>query len=125
LEVHHIKQRKDADPQGFFQDGTHQNDLKNLIVLCQSCHDAHHRGEFEIGPLQMTDKGEIRSFSSSPNSSPPQKSADGLTPVVLRYLREYPNMSNKMIASLIQTKEGITTTPHKIAAIRKTTANQD
>jgi DNA mismatch repair protein MutS len=125
LEVHHIKQRKDADAQGFFQDGTHQNDLKNLIVLCQSCHDAHHRGEFEIGPLQMTDKGEIRSFSSSPNSSPPQKSADGLTPVVLRYLREYPNMSNKMIASLIQTKEGITTTPHKIAAIRKTTANQD
>ena len=123
LEVHHIKQRKDADEQGRFDDGTHQNDLKNLIVLCKSCHDAHHRGEFDIGPLQMTNKGELRSFPPSPESSPSPK--DTMTPLVLRYLREYPNMSNKMLAGLIQAKEGITVTPQKIASIRKTCPKSD
>ncbi len=124
LEVHHIQQRKDANAQGRFEDGSHQNDLKNLIVLCKDCHDRHHRGEFEIGPLQMTDKGETRSFPSSPESSPPPKASnDTVTPVVVRYLREHPKMSNKLLAGLLQMKEGISITSQKIASIRKTTQN--
>jgi DNA mismatch repair protein MutS len=121
LEVHHIKQRKDADSNGRFEDGSHQNDLKNLIVLCKSCHDAHHRGEFEIGPLQMTDKGESRVYS--PVTTPPP-SQDSNKQIVLRYLREYPNMSPKLLSGFIQSKEGILISKEKIAAIRKQTKNE-
>lgn len=125
LEVHHIRQRKDADVNGRFPDGSHQDDLKNLIVLCTPCHDAHHRGEFEIGPLQMTDKGEQRVYSpaASPPSSPEQPQ-DSNKQLVLRYLRECPNMSPKLLSGYIQSKEGILITKEKISAIRRQCKNE-
>ena len=121
LEVHHIKQRKDADASGRFADGSHQNDLKNLVVLCKGCHDAHHRGEFEIGPLQMTDKGETRVFTTTPPPSPQQ---DSNKQIVLRYLREFPNMSPKLLSGFIQSREGILISKEKISAIRKQSKNE-
>jgi DNA mismatch repair protein MutS len=51
LEVHHIRQRADGG----------SNELRNLAVLCESCHDKHHNGELEIGPLQQTSDGLERS----------------------------------------------------------------
>jgi DNA mismatch repair protein MutS len=59
LEVHHIKPRKDAT-NGRFEDGTAMNDLRNLIVVCQGCHDKHHAGELEIGPQKQTSAGPER-----------------------------------------------------------------
>ena len=125
LEVHHIRPRKDADSEGKFSDGSHQNNLKNLIVLCTACHDAHHRGEFEIGPVQMTDKGETREFSptNTPPPSPPQQ--DTTKQLVVRYLREYPNMSPKLLSGFIQSREGILISKEKISAIKKQTKNED
>ena len=43
LEVHHIRQQKDADALGFIGD-IHKNTKSNLAVLCQSCHDKVHHG---------------------------------------------------------------------------------
>ncbi len=55
LEVHHIQPRAAATA-GILPDGTPMNRESNLMVLCQACHDDHHRGAFEIGPaLQTTD----------------------------------------------------------------------
>lgn len=138
LEVHHIKQRSEADAHGRFADGSHQNDLKNLIVLCSGCHDAHHRGEFEIGPLQTTDKGDHRIFLEkavvhTPDPSPPtttttitgkpKTKVDPNKGLVQRYLREYPNMSSKNIANMIQLNEGVTITDKKVTSIRKLPAD--
>ena len=55
LEVHHIQPRA-AATRGMLPDGTPMNRESNLMVLCQACHDEHHRGAFEIGPaIQTTD----------------------------------------------------------------------
>lgn len=63
LEVHHIKPQKDAI-QGRFEDGSAMNDLRNLIVVCQACHDKHHAGELLIGPQKQTSAGPERIATS-------------------------------------------------------------
>jgi hypothetical protein len=42
LEVHHIRQRHSADATGHFDDGQSMNHPRNLIVLCENCHDLQH-----------------------------------------------------------------------------------
>ena len=51
LEVHHIVQRSEGGG----------NNLRNLVVLCESCHDSHHAGELEVPVLVMTTDGLERS----------------------------------------------------------------
>ena len=55
LEVHHIVQRS--------QGGS--NTLRNLAVLCETCHDRHHAGEIEVSPLVMTTEGPERASTVS------------------------------------------------------------
>jgi DNA mismatch repair protein MutS len=47
LEVHHIEERARGGG----------NELRNLAVLCQSCHDKHHAGTITIPPLTQTSEG--------------------------------------------------------------------
>lgn len=58
LEVHHIQHRANGG----------DNTLRNLIVVCQQCHDAHHAGAITIGPLRMTSEGPVRQMTSSESS---------------------------------------------------------
>lgn len=51
LEVHHITPRCEGGG----------NQLRNLVVLCEECHDKHHAGELEIGELRVTSEGLERS----------------------------------------------------------------
>lgn len=58
LETHHIVQQKDADNRGLLQDGKHKNELSNLCVLCETCHDSlHTEGNVKITGWKMTTKG--------------------------------------------------------------------
>jgi DNA mismatch repair protein MutS len=57
LEVHHVQHRATATAAGFLPDGTHMNKESNLMVICQTCHDQLHRGEFEVGPVRQTSDG--------------------------------------------------------------------
>jgi DNA mismatch repair protein MutS len=59
LEVHHIVPREQAI-QGRLKDGSSVNDIRNLIVVCQSCHDKHHAGEITIGKQVQTSSGPQR-----------------------------------------------------------------
>jgi DNA mismatch repair protein MutS len=54
LEVHHIVQRSDGGG----------NSLRNLVVLCERCHDKHHAGALEVGELRQTSEGLERSVSA-------------------------------------------------------------
>jgi DNA mismatch repair protein MutS len=65
LEVHHIKPRKDATNKRN-EDGTALNNLRNLITVCQECHDKHHAGEIEIKEAEQTSKGEQRRIIKVP-----------------------------------------------------------
>lgn len=59
LEVHHITPRCEGGG----------NQLRNLVVLCESCHDKHHAGKLEIGELRMTSDGLERSTVTTTPSS--------------------------------------------------------
>jgi DNA mismatch repair protein MutS len=60
LEVHHIKPRCKADGNVFRDTGLQRDDLRNLIVVCQTCHDKHHAGLLDIGPIVQTSDGPVR-----------------------------------------------------------------
>jgi DNA mismatch repair protein MutS len=59
LEVHHITPRSEGGG----------NQLRNLVVLCETCHDKHHAGELEIGELRLTSDGLERSSSTVTGST--------------------------------------------------------
>ena len=55
LEVHHIHERAKGG-------GNH---VRNLVVLCETCHDKHHAKEIDIVPLTLTSEG-LERFSYKP-----------------------------------------------------------
>ena len=57
LETHHIRERYTANSAGRLDDGSNVHALSNLVVLCNECHDAVHRGETTIKPLIQTSDG--------------------------------------------------------------------
>lgn len=59
LEVHHLQERSKASS-GRNQDGTALNHVRNLAVLCSSCHDKHHGGHLIVGPVEDTSDGPRR-----------------------------------------------------------------
>jgi DNA mismatch repair protein MutS len=59
LEVHHLQERSKAT-NGRNQDGTALNHVRNLSVLCSSCHDKHHSGHLVVGPVEDTSDGPRR-----------------------------------------------------------------
>jgi hypothetical protein len=59
LEVHHLQERARGG----------SNELRNLAVLCERCHDRHHAGEIEIGPLIQTSDGMERTSVSESSST--------------------------------------------------------
>jgi DNA mismatch repair protein MutS len=58
LEVHHIHERAKGG-------GNH---MRNLVVLCEACHDKHHANEIEIVPLTQTSEG-LERFSYKPQEN--------------------------------------------------------
>ena len=59
LEVHHIEARATAI-NNRLENGTHMNDKRNLVVICQTCHDAIHANQIIIKPLRMSSDGPER-----------------------------------------------------------------
>ena len=55
LEVHHIHERAKGG----------NNHMRNLVVLCEACHDKHHAKEIDIHPLTQTSEG-LERFSYKP-----------------------------------------------------------
>jgi len=65
LEVHHIRPRAAANSHGVFEDGSQQDHVRNLIVVCEACHDKVHAGLNEILPVVQTSEGPIRGTVAS------------------------------------------------------------
>jgi DNA mismatch repair protein MutS len=114
LEVHHIKERASA-VNGVLDDGTHMNNTRNLIVICQSCHDNVHSGAVEIGDVKMTSNGperEIKEATSvksneSVTSDKKQKKGkltDEERETIVDTLRKYSTLSLKSVSHLLSSK---------------------
>jgi len=118
LEVHHIQPRADAI-QGKFQDGTSMNNIRNLIVVCQGCHDKHHAGLLEIGPQKQTSGGPQRVIqeTGAPTSKKVKvKWSDEELATIEKYLRDSPHLPIPRLVYDLKQKEGIEMSE---AALRK------
>ncbi len=71
LEVHHIRPRVEAGDSKHFEDGSARDDARNLVVVCQRCHDEHHAGRLDIQPLRQTSEGPMRVPAAAPLCSAP------------------------------------------------------
>jgi DNA mismatch repair protein MutS len=94
LEVHHIQPRASAT-EGRLDDGSSMNNLRNLIVVCQACHDKHHAGELEIGPQKQTSAGPQR-VTTSTTPAPKKvkvKWTEGEQQTIEQTLRKFPHVS--------------------------------
>lgn len=144
LEVHHIRPRVEAGGRGRFEDGSNMNDVRNLIVVCQGCHDRHHAGELHIGAVKMTSDGPVREVglvAPSPDpielvevaattaaSPAPKKTVSrasgGLSEeqleTVKEYLRKYPKMAAQRVVYDLEAEEGIRITVQRLRTIRAT-----
>lgn len=93
LEVHHIRPRSEARD-GRFEDGSSMNDARNLIVVCQVCHDQHHAGELEIGRQVQTSAGPQRiAVVQPPARKPKSKWTEEQLKTIEEYLRKYPHLA--------------------------------
>jgi DNA mismatch repair protein MutS len=107
LEVHHIQPRASAT-QGRLDDGSSMNNLRNLIVVCQACHDKHHAGELEIGPQKQTSAGPQRhTVVTSPAPKKVKvKWTEEEQQTIEQYLRKFPHVSiTRLVYDLKQQEE--------------------
>jgi DNA mismatch repair protein MutS len=125
LEVHHIQPRASATG-GRLADGSSMNAVRNLVVVCQGCHDKHHAGQIEIGPVQQTSDGPVRQvmdLSQYAYKAPVVAGKGcGLAPEDLakveEYLRKYPTCAPKRLVFDLEQREGIKITTQRLATIR-------
>jgi DNA mismatch repair protein MutS len=111
LEVHHIQERQHATSRHRNQDGTGLHDARNLVVLCETCHDAHHAGQIHIQPIVDTSIGAIRPDTSSSESS----SSDSSVAPELKSLEKYRYVKKeqfteeemKQIMSIVKKHKGL------------------
>lgn len=120
LEVHHIVERHTAVG-GRLPDGTALNSPRNLVVVCEACHDAHHAGQIQIGPLRQTSEGPLREVTRFEQYAHRPQAA-GLTgeqvAIVQRELRAFPALAaSRMIFDLRQ-RYGIEISAPRLRTIR-------
>jgi DNA mismatch repair protein MutS len=146
LEVHHIRPRKNANNDGHFEDGQYMNHERNLVVLCQKCHDDIDRGTLQIQQRMMTSSGpvlqveksdnkqlqrnsqcSVSSKTSDPNSLPQTNYTQTATyasdisdiDVIKKLIQKYPNAKLSMIQFQLTTKYGIDMSDGKLRQIIK------
>jgi len=103
LEVHHIQPRAEGG----------SNELRNLIVVCKMCHDKHHAGELDIGPLQQTSDGLERSVTVTVvKEKAKARSADEIETIKAALLKYNGRPMTRICAALQE--EGIRITPAQL-----------
>jgi len=126
LEVHHIKERASAK-NGILEDGTHMNDKRNLIVICQGCHDKTHSGTIEIGEIKMTSDGPQReikiqdnnSVNSEKKSAKKSKWTEEEQETIVDTLRKYSTLSLKSVRAHLSSKYEIEISEGMLGKMRK------
>ena len=123
LEVHHIQPRASATNQ-ILGDGTHMNDKRNLVVICQKCHDDVHAGKMEIGDLIITSEGPQRSISMfSPMPKKKEKWSEEEMKTVKETLQKYSSLSLKAIRTYLSSKHLIEISETVLARVKREAFN--
>jgi DNA mismatch repair protein MutS len=114
LEVHHVQHRASAT-QGILANGTTMNDQRNLMVICQKCHDEIHADKVEVGQLQMTSDGPERIIHIKDDKKEKEDAQDKRKGKWLKEeletitdtLKQYTSTSLKAIKNMLYSKHNI------------------
>ena len=113
LEVHHLQHRASATNQ-ILEDGTHMNEKRNLVTICQACHDAVHANTLLIGDLVETSNGPERLVLQAPSvqhvpsvQKPKNKWTEEELDTMKQTLKTYSSMSLKSIRAHLHSKHEI------------------
>ena len=110
LEVHHITPRvKGVD-----------NTLRNLVVVCQKCHDDHHAEKIDIGPLQQTSEGPKRVVKVKVKVKAKSEKTEEQIQIIESYLRKYPNLPLQRILYDLKHQEDIQISESALRKLRIT-----
>jgi DNA mismatch repair protein MutS len=120
LEVHHIQERAAAEGTRN-QDGTALNSTRNLITVCQVCHDKHHAKELEIKEVLQTSKGEIRIVKKNliRKKTKEVKYTEEEQDVILKCIRENKGLASTLLAIKLQQDYNIVMTKKDIDVFLK------
>lgn len=119
LEVHHLQHRASAQNQ-ILADGTHMNDKRNLIVLCEACHDQIHAGTLVVGDIQLTSNGPERVIQQV--ESPTKKNrkwTEEEMETVKSTLKKYTSLSLKSIRAQLSSKHSIEMSESMLGKMRR------
>ena len=118
LEVHHISHRASAVQQRL-QDGSHMNDKRNLMVICQTCHDNIHADTIQVGALQMTSDGPERIIYREEKPDKKSKWSEEEMKIVMDTLQKYSSLSIKAIRARLSQQESIDISDSVLSKLRK------
>lgn len=113
LEVHHII------PQCEKSNKQDKNHMRNLIVVCQTCHDKHHNNEIEIGFVKQTSEGLEREVVVQKKNIRKSKWSDDEKNTIQSYLKKYLNLSPKRIVYDLEKNEGIIISEKSLAQFKR------
>jgi hypothetical protein len=122
LEAHHIEARATASA-GRLADGSDMNNMRNLTVLCQNCHDKVHAMEMEVGPTKQTSEGpildvkELASFAFKPKPKAGDLTEEQLE-LIKNDLRLYRTQTPARLIFYIEQHHGIKLTLARLKTIR-------
>ena len=119
LEVHHLQHRASAQNQ-ILEDGTHMNDKRNLMVLCEECHDRIHAGTLIVGDIQLTSNGPERVIQrvDSPIKKGGKWTEEELE-TVKSTLKKYTSLSLKSIRAQLSSKHSIEISETMLGKMRR------
>jgi DNA mismatch repair protein MutS len=125
LEVHHIRPRVEATGNKFSDTGLMRDNQRNLIVVCQKCHDAHHAGQIELAPLVQTSDGPMRLTDNNDKTvkkvgqTKQSKWSELEQENIKTVLKEYPTMPAKHLVFKLSEEYDITISEATLRKIKQ------
>ncbi len=122
LEVHHREARATATG-GRLPDGSHMNNMRNLTVLCEICHDKVHAGVIEVGPTRQTSDGpvleikDLAAFAYKPSPVRGDLTEDELG-TIKQALSSYRTLTANRMLFYLEQQHGIKITAQRLKTIR-------
>ena len=98
LEVHHVRERSEANTNGRLSDGSNVHARANLSTLCETCHDSVH-AKTSLGPIIQTSEGSERSMSVK-TASKSKWSEEELTTIKNTFIK-FPTVSDKNLSNYL------------------------
>jgi DNA mismatch repair protein MutS len=123
LEVHHVSPRATAVNK-ITQNGMHMNDARNLVVVCQVCHDAIHADKVVVGAVKMTSDGPERVIQMEPGTvltsgTKKSKWTEEEMQIMTDTVKKYASLSLKAIKGVLYSKYEIEVGETVLSKIRK------